>query len=1130
MSLWKLIAASLRKDWAIHVSVACGVAIGTAVLVGALLVGDSMRYSLRQLTIERLGRIDAALTPGRFFRSQLAEELAQDADFRQHFQQAVPIIMLNASAETLGAETPARANDLQLIGCDKRFWQAGEGGPSSAPSGREVVLNRSVADLLGINSGDRIVLRLPVIRTIPSESGLGRRSEAIQSLPLTVREIIDDQGLGRFGLIPSQRSPRNAFVDYQWLAERLDRPEQANTILILGEDADAVPGPEAEAALGDALQPKPADYGLQITESSRGFFQVSSDELILDRATETAIREAFPRSHIQPVLVYLANTIACGDREVPYSIVAAMALSPEPPLGPFLSPNGQPVSTPGENEIVLNSWTAEQLAAGAGDTVRLAWFEPETADGRYVEDHVELRVAGIVALEGAAADPTLTPEVPDITDKEAIADWDPPFPFRAERIREVDEQYWEDHRATPKAFVSPELGRRLWSSRFGRVTSLRIVPHQPMEMAAFRRQLRLPPKQMGFVFQPVKRQGLEASTGTTSFSGLFLGFNMFVMAAGLILVGLLFRLGVERRSRQLGLVAAVGWPSTRSGQWLAAEGTLVAASGAIAGTVLGLGYAALMVWGLRTVWKAAIVTPFVRFHATPTSLVIGLAAGVIVALLVILWGIRSAVRMPPQRLLSGRMESQPLSRRRAGMWKGAAYVLLAAAIVAGFAAALAGEEAQAGAFFGTGLLVLAAVVVWFRAHLAEGSRRSGRPLARLSILAWRNIARRTGRSVATVSLMASACFLIVAISAFHLDPRQQTKLNGGTGGFELLGETAQPLYHDLNVPDNRRELGFTADESQQLAAADFYAVRVRSGQQASCLNLYRPQEPRVLGVPETMIRRDGFSFTATDAQTPAERDNPWLLLDREITTDDEGIRHVPMILDDAAAKYSFHLWQGVGEHLDIQDRNGNTIRLEVVGLLANSIFQGDVLIAESHFRELFPEVGGYRMLLVDTEPEQAGAIRRIGERVLGDFGLAFEDTARRLAEFFAVQNTYLSTFQMIGGLGLLLGTFGLIAVQLRNVLERRNELAMMRAVGFPPRRLAVMVLLENTWLLAAGLAGGLVAAVVAVAPHLAGGRAQLPFQAVAPTLLGVLVVGLAAGWVAVRAVAAIPLQPALRNE
>ena len=131
----------------------------------------------------------------------------------------------------------------------------------------------------------------------------------------------------------------------------------------------------------------------------------------------------------------------------------------------------------------------------------------------------------------------------------------------------------------------------------------------------------------------------------------------------------------------------------------------------------------------------------------------------------------------------------------------------------------------------------------------------------------------------------------------------------------------------------------------------------------------------------------------------------------------------------------------------------------------------------------------------------------------------------------AVQNTYLSTFQSLGGLGLLLGTFGLAAVQLRSVLERRGELALLRAAGFRRATLAAMVMLENGLLLIGGLGvgvaggvGGRVAASVEprrVDPLAVAGRHARPWC---------LLVGLLAGLAAVRAALRAPLLGALREE
>jgi len=434
--------------------------------------------------------------------------------------------------------------------------------------------------------------------------------------------------------------------------------------------------------------------------------------------------------------------------------------------------------------------------------------------------------------------------------------------------------------------------------------------------------------------------------------------------------------------------------------------------------------------------------------------------------------------------------------------------------------------------------------------------------ANLVRLAMRNMARIPTRSTLTVGLVASAGFLIVSMSAFRLDPRQQgLRLDSGNGGFALMGESDQPIYHDLSTDAGRAELGFSKADRELLSACRTIALRVKPGEDASCLNLYRPRQPRILGVPPELITRGGFAFadhlpldepaaeaTHTDAanqptgagirsagaangeeNSPA-RPNPWQLLLHRLPPDTDGTPRVPVVMEKATANYSLHLWKGVGQTYEITDGQGRPLRLVIVGLLAGSIFQGDLLVSEQALLEHFPESGGYQFFLIETPPDKLPAVQDALERNLADYGFGTQTTGERLAELLAVQNTYLSTFQSLGGLGLLLGTFGLGAVQLRNVFQRRGELALMRATGFRRSMLARMVLIENALLLCAGLVAGVLPAGVAVLPHLFGHGAGVPFRSLAVMLGLVLLVGLAAGSVAVRAVLRAPLLEALREE
>jgi ABC-type lipoprotein release transport system permease subunit len=298
---------------------------------------------------------------------------------------------------------------------------------------------------------------------------------------------------------------------------------------------------------------------------------------------------------------------------------------------------------------------------------------------------------------------------------------------------------------------------------------------------------------------------------------------------------------------------------------------------------------------------------------------------------------------------------------------------------------------------------------------------------------------------------------------------------------------------------------------------------VRPGDDTSCLNLFQPRNPKIVAPPASFIRDNRFTFQSSLAMSNEEQANPWLLLDREF-----GNGVVPVIGDANSLTYVLHL--KVGDELVIDHATG-PLRLMIVGALSDSIFQSELLMSEKNFLGLFPAEEGYRMFLLDLPNRQQSAeVSTILEDRLSDFGFDVVSTDERLANFHRVENTYLSTFQMLGGLGLVLGTFGMAAVLLRNVFERRRELALLRAVGYNSSHFAAMVITENVLMLCCGLAVGFVCALLAIAPVLFERGGRLPNISLGLLLLAVLLSGAIASLVATLAALRSPLLPALRAE
>ncbi|MCB9938824.1 MAG: FtsX-like permease family protein [Planctomycetaceae bacterium] len=1176
MSFWRLAILSLTYHWRINLAVAFGVAAATAVLTGALLVGDSVKGSLRHLTLERLGEIDEVLVTDRFFREALADELTASEDFIKYYDQAAPAILFpSTTIELKHAEQTGRSTNVLIVGCNASFWEMGdEARPTTLPGDDEIVLNQALADDLNATVSSEVVARLPKGNQVPADSPLANKSDRIRSLPgLKVVDVIPARGLGRFSLRPSQSTPLVAFVSIATLQDVLDQDGKINSLLVSLKPNISPTSDEAQTAsksLASAFHPSFEDYGLAIKRVTRTFkntdsepetvydyFSVTSDRMILSPEAELVAEKAFAPMSGQGVVTYLATKIEKesgreGESEnrgaIAYSMISGVDVTDDFPL---LDLQGKPIDPLKDNEIILNSWAAADQDAKLGDTIRVTYFEAETAHGDAVETHADFTVKAITPLTEPsrsyrprreaeytqrptlANDPDLTPEVEGVTDQETIDSWDAPFPFDRNLLREQDNTYWDNHRTTPKAFVSLVTGERLWGSRFGRVTAIRIPAQEGVTSdsikQAFTNELAKQGESLGMDFMPVKRQQLAASSGTTPFDGLFLGLSFFIIAAALLLVALLFRLGVEQRASEIGTLLAVGLRRSKTSRLFVAEGALVAIDGGVLGVAIGVGYAWLMLAGLRTWWVGAITTPFLEFYWSTKSLLLGYGLGVLVSVLTISWSIRQTKKLSTCRLLAGQVtDAHDVAYKAQNKLSFVSLVCIAVAVGLAAMAVRLGGMAQAGAFLGAGFLMLTGLLLFVWLRLKRGGRRELKPFTggwALTKLALRNAGRNPGRSVTTIGLMATASFLIVGLSSFRLAPS-----NEGAGGFDLVAQSSESVFVDLNSEQGREEI--LADKNTVLEGGLAFGLRFKPGDDASCNNLYRSTQPRVIGLTDSFVQHFDaasaakFRWMQTEASSDAEKSNPWRLLAK---TNDAAI---PVVIDMNTAMYSLKPPANVGTNLELT-YDDHTIRFHVVGLLENSVLQGSLLIREADFERLFPDVSGYRYFLIQSPPGKSKQVAEVLEDRLSDQGFDAVPSSQMLEQLFAVQNTYLSTFQSLGALGLLLGTFGLAAVQMRNVLERRGELALLRATGFREKRLAQMVLLENVLLLVGGLATGTVAATLAVLPHKLTGNASIPtdlLRDLGLMLLAVLVVGVLSSLISVRSSLKVPVLSALRGE
>lgn len=1051
MNASTLVFRGLRHYRRTHLGVLLGCALSTAVLAGALYVGDSVRASLLRSSLARLGPVAVAMETGdRYFGDDLPARLGKGA------------AALRVRAMALKAEG-GQVNRVELYGVDGRFL----GRP--APPAGQVALGSRLAAAIGAKAGEDVSLRFDKPSLLAKDAPLSSRKESgtIRRL-LGVAAVLSDEEMGRFSLRSDQSAAMNAFVDLRWLQKELELEGWAN-VLIAPEDVDL---PRAYTI---------RDAGLRVKAyPEHGVLQVQSPRVYLDPAGAAAVRAAAPEA--AGMLSFLVNDLIVeGGTSTPYSFATA------------LTPGAGPVPADlKDDEILVNAWVAERTGAKAGGRLTVTWWEIRPGNA-YVEKRREFRIRGVVPMEALEAERALVPEFPGLTDVESCADWDLDLPTDEAKLNDkANEAYWKRYKQTPKAFVTLAAGQAMWGNRFGDLMAYRLPAGDPAALEAAIRA-KLDPAAAGLIVRPVREEARRAVDESMDLGQLFLGMSAFLIAASLTLTGLLFVFSVEQRAREMGVLLATGFTPGRVRGLFLAEGAIVALFGAAAGLPLGAGFARALVDGLRGAWSGAVASAELAYHQSATSSLIAAVAGFAISLGAMALALGRQAKRPVRELVA---DDFTLSlEARAGGRGRVAPIVLAVSLAAALAVALAVRTPPG--FFGAGALLLVAGLAALRLVLRRLSTSSVAMPTPASLGA-RNAGRRPGRGMAAAGMLACGAFLVVSVSAM----REDLSKSPGTGGFALYAESSVPITENLNDPKERERLRLA-----ELKGASFVALKARDGDDASCLNLNQSLTPPLLGVDPTSFKgRFGVDWAALEAEGDV----------------------VPAIAGDAATP----VWKLKKDVLDYVDEKGRPFKVRLVGALPSrlTIFQGRLLISKARFERLYPSEPGTRVFAIDVPAGRAKDVEDLLTRRLSMAGLEVVAAPKRLERFYEVEATYLAVFQVLGGLGVLLGSAGMGVLVLRNVMERRSELALLRAVGFTKTQAVAVVQTEHRLLVLAGLAAGALASALAVLPSAARPEAELPLGTLGLFLAGTAL--LAFAWIAVatRAAMRADLVPSLRNE
>ncbi len=1037
MSQFKLIIQTFLFYWKKNLVLALGIAISTAVITGSLVVGDSVRSSLESQVGIRLGKTTHSLTAGdRFF----TEDLASRIDSARHIPSAA-VLLLRGIAVANGGQQ--RIPGIQILGVDEKFDHfAGHQDLYAQLGSGEVIISDNLAKKLQVNIGDQLLFRIRKASLIPMNAPFVSGDETSRAVRVKVKGIAGDEALGRFDLKNSQTSPMNAFFSLEFLNEIMDLEGRTNLILL--EDQDPADFLDIESFAGNLFSL--ADYGLNLhyLEHQKSW-ELSSERVFIEDQILASSQQI--QAEQECIFTYFVNALSTIAGEAPYSFVSSL--------------EGKAVS---KDEILINSWLSEDLSAGIGDSIDLQYFvvgplrELEERSSSFV-------ISGVYDMDDPLADSSLMPYLPGLSDAGNCRDWEAGIPIDLEKIRDKDEKYWDSYQGTPKAIVSYSTSKELWSNRFGECTAIRYQGNTG-ERPLLEQSLldNISPSELGFQISQSQFKGRKAAQNGTDFGQLFMGLSFFLLLAGIILIIVLFLLGVESRSQQLGIYAILGFSKSRIRKIIFSEGLIATVGGLLFGLALTILYNKLIFSALNNIWSEIVRTDALDLYFNPLTMVTGALISLIIVLASLYITLNSYLK---RRLIELHRKSHkklsPIVRKVKKVIKWASLFLGLGIVLMQF---LLNKSEDPGMFFMAGGLLLISFLLFVEGILAmtKPVTKSSFGITQLSIS---NGIRNRTRSLSVVILFALGVFLVVTTGSNHKDPYANAEeKTSGTGGFQYLIETTVPVLQNLNIEGVRANYGL---EGQYR----FVHFRNLTGDDASCLNLNKISQPAILGVDPAELK-GRFNFISQTEEL--DKKDPWGSLNQDL---EGGL--VPAIADQTVIQWGLGL--KVGDTLIYQDELGAEMKLLLIGGLGNSIFQGHVIIADEYFLSHFPSSSGSSFFLLDQvkDPEMAEAELGRGFR---DFGWDMQTTVQKLAEFNSVENTYLSIFMILGALGLLLGTVGFGVILVRNLQERRQELALFKAMGFSNKLILRIIMNEYLGLLFAGLLAGGVSAIIAVLPGL----------------------------------------------
>ena len=550
--------------------------------------------------------------------------------------------------------------------------------------------------------------------------------------------------------------------------------------------------------------------------------------------------------------------------------------------------------------------------------------------------------------------------------------------------------------------------------------------------------------------QAVLPAGYEALTGAAAaeqasdqfkqfidiFRNFLLAFAVIALFVGSFIIFNAFKITVAQRTRQLGLLRAIGASGSQVVRSVLLEALFVGVAASIIGIVFGIAFAALLRAGFNAVGAGL---PPTSLQIEPRSLIIGLVVGMLVTLAAAVVPAWKASRVPPIAAMHDvRLAGSPRARLAVSILLtgvGVALVLL------GLLASLSGL-AQRFSLIGLGAVLLFIGAAMLTQYVARPMARAiGAPMARAGLagrLGRENAMRNPSRTAQTAAALTIGVALVTGVTVFAAS----------------ISETFRGTL------DERGKADLVILTSSQLPFSPSAAAALSSAPELKSVSAWREGEFRDPDQgTQTLVAIDPVELD--DLYDPGVSEGAMIVLNQGPTI---------AVQEDYAKDHDL----SVGSTFPVLFARTGITPLRVAAIFTDRTF-GQFFISLGAYERNFTTQQDQVILARASEGVTPDAAKAAAERALKDFPNLDVRTLAEYADLVTGQiDQFLRLIYVLLAMAVVIAVFGIILTLALSVFERTREIGLLRAVGLSRRSVRAMIRWEAIIVALIGALVGLV--------------------------------------------------------